>query len=48
MNVGGAESVVAGAAGKGHFSAVFITRAVDDPPFAMIQGEGADTGTHHN
>ncbi len=48
MNVGGAEPVVASAASKGHFSAVFVTRAIDDPPFAMIQGEGANAGTHHN
>ncbi len=48
MNVGGAEPVVASAASKSHFSAVFVTRAIDDPPFAMIQGEGANAGTHHN
>lgn len=48
MYVGGAEPVVSGAAGEGYFSPVFVSRAVDDPPFAVIQREGADAGTHHD
>lgn len=48
LDVGGAQSEVSGVAGEDDSGAVLVVRAVDDPPAAVLQGEGADAGTHHH
>lgn len=48
LDVGGAQSEVPGVAGEDDPGAVLVVRAVDDPPAAVLQGEGADAGTHHH
>lgn len=47
-DVGGAQSEVSRVAGEDDSSAVLVVRAVDDPPAAVLQGKGADAGTHHH
>lgn len=48
LDVGGAQPEVSGVAGEDDSGAVLVVRAVDDPPAAVLQGEGADAGTHHH
>lgn len=48
LDVGGAQSEVSGVAGEDDSSAVLVVRAVDDPPAPVLQGKGADAGTHHH
>jgi len=48
LDVGGAEAVVARVAGEHDARLVLIVGAVDDAPAAVLQGEGADAGTHHH
>lgn len=46
LNVGGANSMVPRIASENDFSSILVVGTVDDPPLAMVQGEGAETGTH--
>lgn len=48
LDVGGAQPEVPGVAGEHDASAVLVVRAVDYPPAAVLQGEGADAGAHHH
>lgn len=48
LDVGGANTVVSRVAGEDYFSSILIVRTVDDPPFPVVQREGAETGAHYN
>ena len=47
LDVGGANAVVSRVAGEDYFSAILVVRPVDDPPFPVVQREGAETGAHY-
>lgn len=40
--------MVPGITSEDDFSSVLIVGTIDDSPFAMVQREGAETGTHVN
>lgn len=48
LDVGGANAVVPRVAGEDYFRSILIVRTVDDPPFPMVQREGAETRAHNN
>lgn len=48
VDVGGAKAVVTGVTAEGDHGSVFVARSVNDLPLAVVQREGADTGTHHD
>lgn len=48
LDVGGANTVESRVAGKDYFSSILIVRTVDDPPFPMVQREGAEARTHND
>lgn len=44
--MGRASTVVSRIASEDYLSSVLIVRTVDDPPFPVVQGEGAETRAH--
>lgn len=46
LNVGGANTMVPRIAGEYDFSSVLVVGTIDDSPLAMVQREGAETGTY--
>lgn len=48
LDVGWANAVVSRVTGEDYFSSILIVRTVDDPPFPMVQREGAETRAHND
>lgn len=46
LDVSGADAMVPGIASEDDFSSILIVGTIDDSPLAMVQREGAETGTH--
>lgn len=46
LNVRGANSMVPRIASENYLSSILIVGTIDDSPLAMVQREGAETGTH--
>lgn len=44
--MGGANAMVSRIAREDDFSSILIVGTIDDSPLAMVQREGAETGTH--
>ena len=44
----GANAVVSRIASEDYFSSVLVVRTVDNPPFPMVQREGAETRAHND
>lgn len=46
LNVRGANAMIPGIASEDDFSSILIVGTINDSPLAMVQREGAETGTH--
>lgn len=46
LDVGGANAVVSRVAGEYYFRSILVVRTVYDPPFPVVQREGAETRAH--
>lgn len=48
LDVGGAHTIVSRVAGEDYFRPILIVRAIDYPPFPMIEGKRAKAGAWHH
>lgn len=48
LDVGGAHTIVSRVAGEDYFRPILIVRAIDNPPFPVIEGKRAKTGARHH
>lgn len=48
LDVSRADAVVSSVTGEDYFGAILVVRAIHNPPFAVVQREGAEAGTRHN
>lgn len=48
LDVGGANTKIAGVAGENDFCPKLVVGTIDNPPSSVVQGEGAETWAHHH
>lgn len=48
LDVGGAHTIVSRVAGEDYFRPILIVRAIDYPPFPVIEGKRAKAGAWHH